>query len=432
MTSPIDAKLRTQAVLRRAEVLARTGQVVEQIQRKFLRILDRLSRMRDGGLEQNVRRSRRIVLPVQDELLGLMEKHLMGLARFSYEHSTRTFVRFVPRSYWRVLRRLPVPESVGMQEMLSPADLFRVGPIDATDLFGPVRRKELTDKEVEDALLELIFPPMTPERIAAILAAQFPQTSETWRNAITRVTGRASLDQIIQQAVLGMAEGDNVQQLTERLRPIVGHSEAQARNVARRASMWVAEQAQRDSWAHVDDLMVGAQIIAILDSRTRSHHAARHGTVFFKPGFGPPDAPRLADMPFLPDEPWCRCMSTPVLRPPDEVLNDPAAAVQYRSLAGDVPNPEDMIQWWDAAPDENKKFHVGARRFETVKGMLGDTRPPEYPDFLDTDGRLLTIKRLKSESPQARERRRAKILADIRHNAALYRQVASQGFLTPS
>ncbi len=102
-----------------------------------------------------------------------------------------------------------------------------------------------------------------------------------------------------EEIVRGYSEGEGIAKIRKRLEPVVGGIKASAQRIARTEGMRVAEAMQRSTWSNLGDMMVGAQVIAVLDERTRPEHATRNGRIYYRqPAIGQRS---MAELPDLPD-----------------------------------------------------------------------------------------------------------------------------------
>jgi len=149
------------------------------------------------------------------------------------------------------------------------------------------------------------------------------------------------------------------------------------------------------------------------------HHSATDGL------------PLIGELPDLPDAPNCRCWSAPVLRPPEEFENDPAVRAEFQTAQGaSVPDPAAYDQWFDRVDEGRRKMAVGARSYNTMKEKLAGSRPPEWTDFIQPDGRLLKPKQLREESEFERAKRKEFVRLSIRERENLLKQVSSRSFFS--
>jgi len=189
---------------------------------------------------------------------------------------------------------------------------------------------------------------------------------------------------------------------------------------------------QREAWQPLGDLMVGVQLLAVLDERTRPEHATRNGTIFYKSPTG--NQRPISDLPNLPDAPNCRCWTSPVLEPPEELKSNK----QLREALGNsqpagIPDPTTYDQWFSKADPGRRKIVVGVGRYASLQKRLrseGVDRDLEWSDFIDSEGRLLSTNYLLNESPLEREARKKIVATSIELRREMIRQVSAVGFST--
>jgi SPP1 gp7 family putative phage head morphogenesis protein len=115
----------------------------------------------------------------------------------------------------------------------------------------------------------------------------------------------------------GISRGQDRRQIGKELETLFGGWESAARRVARTAGLQAATEMQLAASEEIPGLVIGYQILAVLDSRTRPEHRKRSGTVYYR---NPrPGQKGMKEMPRPPIEPdgtisWnCRCFCSPVL-----------------------------------------------------------------------------------------------------------------------
>jgi hypothetical protein len=129
----------------------------------------------------------------------------------------------------------------------------------------------------------------------------------------------------------------------------------------------------------------------------------------------------------------CRCFAVPVLRPPEEFVADPAVRAEFANAAGDsVADPAVYTQWFQQADVSRRKIAVGARRYETVRKRLDGSREPEWTDFIDPEGKLLSPEVLSRETQLDQVARRSAVGTAIQQRQELLRQVQQMGFVSLS
>ncbi len=166
-----------------------------------------------------------------------------------------------------------------------------------------------TVPQIDDAL----FPPIPRKRAEVLLKQSIWGDGLTWEQRLSGMGRHRDFAGIAETLASAVAEGENVERITRRLATVVDGPVYSARRIARTESLRVAELGQRESWRHVDDLIEAVQVIATLDSATRPSHEDRNERIYRRQ----PDGSFVADngdlLPQLPDEPNCRCFSTPIL-----------------------------------------------------------------------------------------------------------------------
>jgi SPP1 gp7 family putative phage head morphogenesis protein len=294
------------------------------------------------------------------------------------------------------------------------------GPID------PTGELKLTDEEYENMVRRIVFPSPSPADIVAALR------TSNWRDRLESLSQRISDKQIaFDQIVQGYSEGEGITQIRRRLEPLVGGIRSSAQRIARTEGMRIAENTQRKAWEGLGDMMVGAQVLAVLDARTRPEHSTRNGQIYYKaPKAGQKS---MAELPDLPDAPNCRCMSTPVLAPPKELESDPAVREAFKSAKGSGKiDPETYNQWFTKSSPASRKRVVGVQRYREVEKMLGGQRQPEWSDFIDEDGGLLSLIELLGETVVERVTRKQKIQEQMAKRAKAIKELRTRGFEWPN
>lgn len=351
------------------------------------------------------------------------------LARWTHTQVARIMVETVPRNWWR--RAEP---ALALFEKIEDAPKKRTiklggknSPLRADIRTEPVKKK-LKDDEWEDLLLDVIFPPPTKEKIDRVVFGDDPVSGRHWNITFPGRTSKLNDPAFADKLVDGYSQGMNVDELTQLILPAEQDTYWRARRTARTESLRIANKMQRESMNDLGDMLLGMQVLAVLDQNTRPEHAERNGTIYYVDG-----TPSIDEMPDLPDEPNCRCWDAPVLKPPDEFLDDPVVMASFLNDDGlAIPDPAVYDQWFDAAPVGAQKDAVGVARYNTMAATLGNARKPEWSDFLDpTTAKLLSPTTLRGETDQERAERKEAVNATMRERENLIKQVASRGFLLP-
>lgn len=228
-----------------------------------------------------------------------------------------------------------------------------------------------------DYFRALLFPPPPESVIRSIVYAS------GWSARLGNETSLAAPRDIAAAVMQSVTSGQSIRDLARDLLPIVDGVRSTARRVARDESMRVSHAMQQAAWSQVDELIVGYQVNAVLDARTRPEHRARAGTIYYKnPQPGQKGMDECPHPPYEADGSWaynCRCFISPVMVDPDTIAAEPVPAGTL--------DPELTAAWFDEAPERDRQTAVGAVRYREVKRALG--RTPSWYDFIGTGGELL-------------------------------------------
>jgi len=347
-------------------------------------------------------------------------RDVRSIGYWSHAETVRIMATTVPRRWFRAVA--PEVVLVGERVNLDPTEG------DAPGVTGPAISpgQRLSDEEWQALLKEILFPNPTPQEVQAILDRPIAgqTTEERLRGLSKHIT---SPQRIIDELGKGLASGEALPAISKRLESFVGGVKASARRVARTESIRVAEQMNRKALEPMRDLMLGMQVIASLDENTRPHHALRHGTVYFYDGRRKPG---IEELPDLPDEPNCRCFSSPVMKPPPEFENDPALRAEFQNAQGAaIPDPGAYTEWFRNADGGQRRLAVGAGRYREVQAVLNGSREPEWTDFVDENGKLLTKAQIQAETDEERATRKKAVEEAIEKRREMLSQVAQRGFV---
>lgn len=138
-----------------------------------------------------------------------------------------------------------------------------------------------------------------------------------WQSRFSQLTKLAAPEALAAQIAIGVQKGETPAQLAKRIRGTVQGVQTSARRIARTESMRVAHDVHEKAWAQLGDAVVGYQIHATLDTRTRPEHRKRDGTKYWRyPKSGQlgldkmPRPPREMDGKIAFN---CRCYLTPIV-----------------------------------------------------------------------------------------------------------------------
>lgn len=120
----------------------------------------------------------------------------------------------------------------------------------------------------------------------------------------------------------GIAAGEDRREIAKRLQPLFNGSASSARRLARTEGLRVATATTLQASEQLADEILGYQVQAVLDDRTRPDHRERNGTIYYRHP-RPGQKSMATDMPRPPMDPpfppgsiqWnCRCFLVPVFR----------------------------------------------------------------------------------------------------------------------
>lgn len=283
----------------------------------------------------------------------------------------------------------------------------------------------------------MLFPPLTPIEATSVVYAP-SSVGGSWQGRMNQLTALAAPDQVAALVNNWAASGEPPRALEQQLLPVMLGVQSAARRVARTEGQRVANSVRMATYEGLDDLIIGYQVHATMDSRTRPHHAARNGNVYYKQP--KPGQLGLRDMPHPPIEEDgtvahnCRCYLSPVMTVDQELLNDPAAVALFTNNENNlIPDPAVYSQWFAGAPDQHRRYAVGSGRMSIVQDQLQPGEQLTWQHFLDpATGQLLDREYLQNETPQARRARLETTNDVLSRRQDLLQQVSKYGFLTPA
>ena len=414
--------LHTERLLRAETIADRSARAVDDAVVEVTRIVKR----ERSGRAAKIATVLRGVLP---QISQQLSADLPKLATWSHGQSVSIFAREIPRKWWRAVN--PVTLLVGEADApnIGSVDLPPAGRVDvATEPI--VGQPRMSDEEWEAFLRKNLMPLPDAATVAEIVRT--PINGVAWPERINSLSKLVEPERIAGLLAQQIPEGLTLQQLAKAIRPLVdGGIRASAMRIARTESLRVAQAMNRRGYEQIGELLAGVQIVATLDQNTRPEHVVRNGRIYYDRADGARTADNGDALPALPDEPNCRCWDIPVLKPPAEVLADPAVAAEFRNLSdAAIPDPQVYAGWFDQADPGRRKIAVGARRYNDAVARLSGQRPVEYADFVGIDGKLLSRKALAAESAKDRESRRGAVAELMRGRSRLLRQVSDVGFVS--
>jgi hypothetical protein len=234
------------------------------------------------------------------------------LARWGWKTATENVVKHVPQ---RMLAAAVVlrQKSAYSLENISQVNghrspdhvkrpLLEADPsVDWIDVLFPFRDKK---KRIEESdWHSLLFPPMDQETVDDVVY------SSGWYERFLAGSRLANPEDQANIVATGLMTGKSHQEIARDLLPLFNGNRVSARRVARTEGLRVASAIQMKCHDQLGDLVTGYQIHATLDSHTRSWHAHRSGTIYWKNPGG--NQKGLYQMPNPPDE-----ADDPAERPP--------------------------------------------------------------------------------------------------------------------
>ena len=137
-----------------------------------------------------------------------------------------------------------------------------------------------------------------------------------WTRRLASITKLALPGVLAAAITAGTLELKSPYEIARDIRPLVQGVQVSARRIARTESLRIAHEIQVDTYEQLGDMIAGYQIHAVLDSRTRPHHRARDGFVYYKtPRPGEKGLDVMPRPPMEADGKYafnCRCFLTPV------------------------------------------------------------------------------------------------------------------------
>jgi SPP1 gp7 family putative phage head morphogenesis protein len=300
---------------------------------------------------------------------------------------------------------------------------------------GKLMERKATADEAEQ-IERMLFPPMETTTAERIVRA--PSAGTSWQARMTQLTRLAAPVDVANLVAGWAASGQPPATLERALRPVVQGVRSTSRRVARTEGQRVANAARMEAYSGMDDVIAGYQIHGTMDSRTRPHHAARNGMIFWKAP--PPGQPGLSQCPHPPMESDgtvahnCRCWLTPVLTVDDDIKNDPAAQQLFTNHEANlIPDPTVYSDWFASTDRTQQRYAVGARRLNAILQSLQPGEVASWAHFINPKtGKLIDHKTLVAETPAARKARIAAVNAMLAERRELVRQVSKFGFVPGS
>lgn len=204
-----------------------------------------------------------LLRPLGHELVGVIGKAATDAARESYDDAAGTLIAQLPAPM--LLRAVPVTEA------REPLQIT----FDGVRGFLP-NFDRLPDDEQDELFRQMIFPAPSAERVRSVVYGN------GWITRIDAMTRAAPPESVASAVMQNITAGKKINDLARELLPMFNGVRATARRVARDTSMHAAHAMQHQAWNQLGDLVLGYQVNAVLDERTRPEHRARNGQRFYK------------------------------------------------------------------------------------------------------------------------------------------------------
>lgn len=239
--------------------------------------------------------------------------------------------------------------------------------------------------------------PLTEHELRKIITrGGYATRLRRWSARLTRA------DKVARILAEGLAQDRDPNDIAREIAPFVKEYVDAAKRLLRTESSRIHNEVLEHTFDQYSDIIVGYQIIAILDDRTRPHHATRHGKVYFVH-----KAPYASDRPELPDEPNCRCTYTVLLR---DGLRRPGVP---------LPSSRTYSAWFDRQAVATKQRIVGKRRWAEVKSKISR---PSWNDFINpSTGKLIRLETLERKTPTQIRKTREQLNSRQKKQAELAR-----------
>lgn len=440
-TSRATERLAARSAIRQITAISRADRIAEEADQLIRGMWRRLLALLGRGLHVTElhTRLRELLEPLHGNIQRSIASGLSQQFAWSHRTITRGIIAEVPHQ---------------VLDLVATRRDRRLHEAAFEDLLQPARDRDEWDqlpKEERDRLWRtFLFAPPAQERVNAIVYGSHRQDGRVipWTERLTNATriAGATPERLAWSIASGYAAGRNRQQLAADLLPIVDGVRSSANRIARTEGMRVANQAQDVAYEALGDLVIGYQIHATIDHWTRSWHALRSGTVYYRnPKSGQKGYAQLPNPPHEAEDsrerppgtpevaPHCRCYKTPVLSIAEHIEKDPAARALFaEKRAETIPDPAIYSEWFDEqATDRQKRLAVGHRRFAAVRSALG--REPDWAHFLDpSTGGLLSVETLEGERSAQRTMRLKQVRRLLAERKEHTEDVALWGFLKPN
>lgn len=293
--------------------------VIKQVDQYGVRLRAMLTN--DRGRKANYVAIRQMLDILMTRIEDIIGSHLEAMHEWGYETSRRNLasslsvdvVKRVMKQQLGIEEQAVVFDCTGTYPVFSPFQEvsyrgLEIGRDLLDRILSPVR---LAKAQAYDTVLDFIAPPLAKKTVQRLLRRSYWGDGLTWEERIRGFGRYFNFKQIARQLADGISSGESIPKLRKRLDPLVDGIKYKARRIARTESLRVANQANREAEKKLGE--IGRQVLAIIDDATRDHHLMRHGRIYNRM----PDGDFRSDggelLPYLPDEPNCRCWDVPII-----------------------------------------------------------------------------------------------------------------------
>lgn len=337
-------------------------------------LLGVIKKSKQLGAKESQRQARVVLQRITGPTKEIAESAFNHAVKWGYDQTFQIMVRVLPAPYWQAA--FP-----GIPGALLEAR--RVPP-------------EISAERYKAALYA--YKPPNKKDAERIIRSGF--RGRTWETRLKRWTDQLEKTRGIPQIIAnGFARGDSIEKTAKKIKPFVHAYQSAARRLVRTEYARIENRSREEVYTQFGKIIDGYQILAVRDERTRPTHAARSGTIFWKPSTH--KSPSSNSKPELPDAPNCRCRYAPVVgtKSGKGVLN-----------VGPKIDPVLYGKWFDQQPEKLQRKIVGRERWDANLDRLPGKTSPRWVDFINSKtGELLSTEEIEDEGPREFAARRKRI-----------------------
>lgn len=327
-----------------------TGRTQQIVREGWQKILTQIKQATGRDYNRNVSIINSILKGFYSRLRIAIQTELDDALRYGYDSTFNVFKKLLPLQWWKMATvEIETEEADNTNE-------------DRTKEYNPLNQYSPS--------VMYNSPALNRKQAKSLIMKGF--RGQTWEQRLHKWTNKAiNTDKIATIIAAGIQRGDDIDKISKRVEPLVGGLGSAAARLVRTEYHRVANLSNEQVYTDFGDLIIGYQLIEIRDEVTRPWHAARSGTIYWKPRIG--REPNTNKKPQLPDEPNCRGTYSPVFGDPsdsDLVENGPSI------------DPKTYSTWFNDQPEKFQRKIVGPSRWDAVSDKLEN---PQWADFIDKD-----------------------------------------------